>query len=117
MAEIFERLHSEAMPVRPPQGIEPPRIQLVEQMQESHSQFQAQMDDLAEVAAATRRAGVEREEAMLRALETVAAELEKAREGEVQAAVRERWMLRLAVASMVLAAVAAVTGVLAQFAA
>ena len=109
MAEVFKRLEPEAAPIRSPQA------QWLEEMGETRSQFRARMEGLAEEVADARRDEVERDEAMLGALETVAAELEKASDREAQAAARESWMLRLTIGSVVFAAVAAATGALALF--
>jgi hypothetical protein len=109
LSKQFKQIGEQATPIRSP------HLTAVDAIEERRDQFKADMEEMAESVAVAHRAEIEREEAMLRALETVASELEQANVSETQAAARERWMLRLTIASVLLAAVAAATGVLTQF--
>lgn len=82
-------------------------------MDERRDRLNAELEAASERIAEARRAEVGREKAMLNALETVASELELANAREAESVGRERWMLHLAVASVVFSAIAAVAAILA----
>ena len=107
LSEQFRQIAEQATLIRSP------HLRALDAIEERRDHRNAEMEEMAESVASAHRAEIEREEAMLRALETVASELEQANVGQAQVAIRERWMLRLNVASVLLAAVAAM-GVLVQ---
>lgn len=117
LTEAFKRISDQsglaswpAPEIRP---IKPPHAAWLEQMDERRDQLNAEMEAASERIAEARRAEVEREKAMLNALETVASELELANASEAESEGRERWMLRLTIASVAFSAIAAAAAILA----
>lgn len=111
LTEAFKRIGDQnglaSWPAPEITPIKPPHAAWLKQMDERRDQLNAEMEAAAERIAKARRAEVEREKAMLNALETVASELEQVNASEAESTRRERWMLRLAVVSVVFSAIAA----------
>jgi hypothetical protein len=117
LADAFKRIGNQSglasWPAPEVTPIKPPHAAWLEQMDERRDQLNAEMEAVSERIAEARRAEVEREKAMLSALETVASELELANASEAEPVGRERWMLCLTIASVAFSAIAAAAAILA----
>lgn len=117
LTEAFKRIGDQSgLASWPPSEvtpIKPPHAAWLEQMDERRERLDVEMEAASERIAEARRAEVEREKAMLNALETVASELELANASEGESVGRERWMLRLTIASVAFSAIAAAAAILA----
>jgi hypothetical protein len=117
LTEAFKRIGDQSglasWPAPRVTPIKPPHAAWLEQIEERRDQFNAEMEVAAEHIAEARHTEVEREKAMLNALETVASELEQVNTSEAESVGRERWMLRLTVASVVFSAIAAAAAIIA----